>query len=239
MKVVKFYKIKRKENFPPPIRLEIFRQNPRRESAVRILVVLIVLLVVQPVLLYAQSTEFFNVNTIINDVQKQFKLNSKELHSLKPLVVQENEDVIQIYLRFSLKEPEYLSEIWQVLINRRVDFETRLKAKLTKRQKAALRAARTTLEERILGFLADDYAMFLGDSLELDELELEAVQLVISAEYESKHELIVKYVSRPDFLQTQLEKNDAESESKLKMIFSPRQFRDYQLLSETKKLLLG
>lgn len=180
---------------------------------------------------YPQDSGFFNVRSIIRDVQSQFKLKKSEIRGLKPLIVRENEDVVRIYSRFSREGLGFSSPLWEEVIKRRLEFESRLSGRLTDRQRSAMRAARTALEARVLSFLVDDYVFFLGDFLELNGLELEGVQVVFQSEFRKKHILIADRISRSDSFQTELEKISEETERNLKMILSPEQFRDYRSLS--------
>jgi hypothetical protein len=84
-------------------------------------------------------------------------------------------NVVSIYVRFGGAEPEYSPMLWREIVERRLDFETRVKNKLTKRQKAALRTARTELEQRILSYLVEDYISFLARFFELNSLEFEEI----------------------------------------------------------------
>ena len=192
-----------------------------------------------PVQAYPQSSGFFAVKRIIEIVQKRFKLNKKELADISPLIKQENIDVLSIYVRYGGDEPEYSAALWQEIISRRIEFENRVDIKLNNRQKVALRAARTALEDRVLGSVVDDFVFSLGQFLELNSFETEAVQNILCSEYKRKHRLILKELARRSLLERELETISEETEECLKNILSADQFRDYKSLSAPVDFLVG
>jgi hypothetical protein len=234
-----FQQTEKKKIFFPPGGSATSGRHQRRMIAFTRFVALILLLVIAPPNLYPQAMLFSNVKDVVKDVQRQFRLNSEEIQELKPLILEENADVFRIYSRYGLRDPEFSTEIWREIIQRRMDFEKRLGARLSGRQKAALRSVRTMLEGRVIGFWAEDYAMFLGEFLELEALEAELIQFILSEEYAERHRLIVKHIGHPVILQQKMENVYWETERKLKLILSPAQFRDYRTLVETEKPLVG
>ena len=174
----------------------------------------------------------FDVDPVIAVVKNRFKLNKKELAGVSPLIKQENFDVLGIYARFGGDDPEYSELLWQRVIIGRIDFEDRVRANPDSRQKTALRAARTALEDRVLNLVVDDFVFSLGQYLDLSVLEIEAVQNVLNSEYKRKHRLILRQLANPLTFNKGLETINVETERKLKMILSPEQFRDYKALLE-------
>jgi hypothetical protein len=200
-------------------------------------VLLPVFLIASPV--YAQNNRLFAVKSIITDVKTQLRLSTADLRLVGPLIEQENRDVLIIFARFDDDEPEYSPALWQDVIDRRADFETRLRANLTSRQKSALRIARAALERRILGILVDDYIYFLVDTLELNDLQAEGVDYLLKRDCRKKHlSIINRHASRVS-LQAEIKMIDEETGSKIKDVLSPVQLRIYQSLYAADNDLVG
>ena len=198
-----------------------------------------ILLLAAPANVSAQDGDFFNVSTIMRDVKSQYKLNRTDLRRIAPLVENENFDVLMIYVRFGGNEPDYSRAVWHDVVSRRTDFEARLDGKLTARQRSALRSARTALERRVLEFLIDDYLFFVSDILELDGLELEAVEHLFNKEIRKKHTLILKNLRWPALLQLELEKAGTETDTWLTRILTPEQIRIYRSVAVPRDNLVG
>ena len=192
-----------------------------------------------PGMLHAQKGDFFSVSSIMRDVKSQFKLNRGDVLRLGPMIENENFDVLMIYVRFGGDEPEYSRAIWRDVISRRTEFEGRLDPKLTNTQRSALRSARTALERRVLEFLIQDYLFFVSNVLQLDGLELEAIEHLFNKEIERKHKLVFNNLKRNSFLQAELEKANLETESWLARILTPEQLRIYRSISLQEDNLIG
>ncbi len=175
----------------------------------------------------------------MRDVKSQFKLNRGDVLRLGPMIENENFDVLMIYVRFGGDEPEYSRAIWCDVILRRTEFEGRLDPKLTNTQRSALRSARTALERRVLEFLIQDYLFFVSNVLQLDGLELEAIEHLFNKEIERKHKLVFNNLKRNSFLQAELEKANLETESWLAKILTPEQLRIYRSISLQEDNLIG
>lgn len=184
----------------------------------------------------AQSKEDFGVNELISTVKKRFDLSSRDVKSIRPLVNQENRNVLEIYARFSGDEPEYSERVWQEIMVRRSAFESDIDRNLTGRQKSALRAARTAMEQRILNYLVQDFVGFLGAFLDLSDWEFSDVKKVFELENERKYQLIAAHLSHPARLKTEMEKVSRETERRLRQLLSPDQWRDYLSLMESPRL---
>lgn len=192
---------------------------------------LLLLLFILPQKAYFQkSNNVFAVSRVISDVKKRYKLNSQDVTKIKPLINRENNDIIQLYARFSTEEPEYSHRLWQEMIVQRRDFETR-KVILTKRQKVALRAARTGMEKRLLNYLVGDYVNFLGQLLNLGEFEFNDVQDIFETDKDKKYGLATNYLFNSVLLQKELEIVSEETERAMRKILSNEQWRDYRSLS--------
>ena len=187
---------------------------------------------------YPQIGGLFDVDPVIEAVKNRFRLNKKELARISPLIREENFDLISIYARFGGDDPRYSELLWHRIVLRRHDFEDRISTKPNDRQKSALRAARTELEDRVLNLVVDDFAYSLGQYLDLSGLEIEAVQNVLNAEYKRKHRAIVRLLHKPPELEKALETISVETERKLKAILTPEQFRAYKALLEPDDLLV-
>ena len=197
-----------------------------------------VLLLLFPSRGYAQIGGLFDISPVIELVKYRFKLNKKETATIGPLIREENLDVVSIYARFGGEEPDYSPLLWHRIMIRRHDFEDRIRSKPNNRQKSALRAARTELEDRVLNLVVDDFVFSLGPYLDLSGLEIEAVQNILNAECKRKHRLIVRDIFRPQILERELEIINAETKRKLKRILSPEQFRAYMALMGPEDLIV-
>jgi hypothetical protein len=224
-------KIGKNEKFSLNFRLRILRHFSARVSALKIIIVLFVLLFI-PTNSHPQDSEFFGVGTIIKNVKKRYKLNAAEVRRISPLIERENKNVVMIYARFGGREPEYSPALWREIIERRLDFESRIKSELTKRQIAPLRMARTKLEQRILDFLVHDYMSVLSRSLELDGVEYDLIRQLLYTESDRKHQLITKHLSSLAFLGRKLDLISAETERRLEKMLTREQLRTYRSLSD-------
>ncbi len=210
-----------------------------RAGSLQLTSFVLALMLVVPAIVHAQKGDFFSVSSILRDVKSQFKLSRTDLRRLGPLVENENFDVLMIYVRFGGNEPEYSRAIWSDMTTRRADFEKRLERSLTVRQRSALRSARTALERRVLEFLIDDYVFFVSDILELDGLELEAIEHLFDKEIGQKHKLLLKNLKEPTRLQFELEKVSLETERWIAKILTPEQIRIYRSLTLAEDGLIG
>ena len=199
----------------------------------------LMLLLGTPQVVHPQKGDFFSVSSIMRDVKIHYKLDRRDVRRLGPLIENENCDVLMIYVRFGGSEPEYSRAIWRDLVARRIDFEARLDVRLTARQRSALRSARAALERRALEFLLDDYIFFVSDILELDGLELEAIEHLFSKEIMRKHLLVLKYLRQPILLQSEMEKVTLETDTWLVKILTPEQLRVYRNIASREDNLIG
>jgi len=204
--------------------------SPCRLNVLKSLLILSILLFI-PAESYPQDSESFGVKSIINEVKRKFRLNAQDLRRLVPLIKKENKNVILIYLRFDGDEPDYSAALWDEIIEQRTAFEARLDVDFTNRQKAALRAARTELERRVIGFVVEDYVTFLDKFLELNGLEFEVIDRLLNLEYKKKHQLVVRYLSDPPFLEAELQKLSEKTAYWMEKILSREQWRLYRSLS--------
>ena len=199
---------------------------PRRSAAILTALLLILFLAQNAV-----SQQFFDVKSVIQDVQKRFRLNSADLQHISPLIQKDNADLLVIYERFGGTEPDYSPILWEKVVDQRRDFESRIGSRLTGRQASAVRVARRSLETRILGRVVEDYVDFLVVYLELEALEVEAVEHLFQKERRSKHQLVLKYLDRPEVLSGELRAVSARTDFWLGKILSPEQKRLYDSLS--------
>ena len=187
----------------------------------------------------ARPQQFFDVKSVIQDVQKRFSLNSTDLRHIGPLIQQDNADLLVLYARFGGTEPEYSPALWRRVIDQRLDFENRTAAKLTNRQASAVRAARGSLETRILTRIVEDYVDFLVVYLELEALEREAIEHLLQKERITKHELVMKYMREPVRLEKELETVTDRTDYWLAKILSAEQLRLYRSLYEPGPTISG
>lgn len=193
-------------------------------------IALLVLLFLQ-ISAYGQNSEFFEVKSIIRDVKLRFELSPADIKRLDPLIKQENQEVLAIYSRFDGNEEGYPVDLWREMILSRRDFESRITSGFKPRERAALRTARTALERRVLSYLVDDFINFLADILELDNLQLEAVGKFMTRECGRKHLLIARSLSKPTLLDIQLSNLANETDTAMKIVLTPEQYRIYRTVS--------
>ena len=187
----------------------------------------------------AHPQQFFDVKSVIQDVQKRFSLNSTDVQHIGPVIQKDNADLLVIYERFGGSEPEYSPALWNRVIDQRMDFENRTAAKLTNRQASAVRVARGSLETRILTRIVEDYVDFLVVYLELEALEREAVEHLLQKERRTKHELVMKYMREPVRLEKELDAVSYRTEYWLDKILSVEQLRLYRSLYEAGPTITG
>jgi hypothetical protein len=180
---------------------------------------------------FAQTHAVYNVQPIIKDVKSKYGLTTQDLNRLIPLIKQENFEILTIYATFGDSENSYSPKLWIEIIDRRCEFDARIKGKLTKRQESALRTVRTEMEEQILNDLVEQYITFLSDYLELEPFQFDRINDLFFKEYKRKHRLITKNLSNIDYLQTELDSISRETESEIERILTPMQFRQYLTLS--------
>lgn len=187
----------------------------------------------------AQQPGFFDVKSVIQDVQKRYRLSQADLQFIAPLIQQDNADLLVIYERCGGSEPDYSPVLWDMIIEQRTAFEARANTKLSSRQASALRQARRSLETRILTRIVDDYVDFLVVYLELEALEVEAIEHLFQKERRAKQLLVLKYLDKPDVLAKELDAVTDRTEYWLARILSADQLRQYQSLSEPAPTFVG
>lgn len=180
----------------------------------------------------AQQPGFFDVKSVLQDVQKRFRLSQADLQFIGPLIQKDNSDLLVIYDRYGGSEPEYSSVMWRRVIDQRVEFEARARTKMTGRQASALRVARRALETRILTRIVEDYVDYLIVYLELEALEVEAVEHLFQKERRTKHQLVMKYLDRPDVLEKELDAITDRTDFWLGKILSAEQMKLYRSMFE-------
>ncbi|HKP69041.1 MAG TPA: hypothetical protein VJV05_07140 [Pyrinomonadaceae bacterium] len=181
---------------------------------------------------HAQQPGFFDVKSVIQDVQKRFRLSPADIQFISPLIQQDNSDLLVIYERFGGTEPDYSPVMWRSVIDQRVEFETRARTKMTGKQASALRVARRSLETRILGRIVQDYVDYLVVYLELEALEIEAIEHLFQKERRAKHELVLKYLDRPETLAKELDTLTQRTEFWLEKILTAEQMKLYRSMYE-------
>jgi len=111
-----------------------------------------------------------------SEIRKRFRLTSNEYARIKPIFLSESEDIVRLYARFSQGDrPEYSTQVWRELLIRRIEFEARLDRNLSLRQRSAIRKYRVNMEGEMVQRLIRDFVSFLGDVLELEEWEMDAL----------------------------------------------------------------
>jgi len=182
-----------------------------------------------PHCLQAQES-VFEVKSVIRDVRLRFKLNPADLRCLTPLIKKENNDVLLIYARFGGDEPDYTPELWKQLATKRAEFEGRMDEPLSKRQRSALRSARSALERRILTFIVGDFINFLGKYLDLDALQFDGVSHFYYLDSHNKYDLMLRGFRDPYLLQMAVAEVSKRTESWMERILTPDRLRVFRLL---------
>ncbi|GEM_PF-3594927 len=195
------------------------------------LIVILYILLIIPTDAFSQGYSVFNIQTLIKEEKLKYNLTRNDIKLLLPLIKRENYEILNIYTRFGDSEIGYSEILWDFIILRRCEFETRIKGKLTKRQEAALRSVRTEMEEQILNLLVGDFINYLGDYLELDHFQFDRIGYLLYQEYKRKHQAVIRKLSNITLLQNEFERINVESKSEFGKILSPGQLRLYLTLS--------
>ena len=204
-------------------------------KAARVQIALVAVLVFGSLLTgntYAQQPGFFDVKSVIQDVQKRLRLSQADLQFISPLIQKDNSDLLVIYDRYGGSEPEYSAVMWRRVIDQRAEFEARARTKMTGRQASALRLARRALETRILTRIVEDYVDFLVVYLELEALEVEAVEHLFQKERRTKHQLVMKYLDSPEVLEKELDAITDRTDFWLGKILTAEQLKLYRSMFE-------
>lgn len=197
----------------------------------KLIIILFILLII-PTAAKSQDYSVFNLRNIIKAVKVKYNLSVKDINLLLPLIKQENFEILAIYLRLDVSQNGYSETLWDNIITRRYEFETRIKGKFTKHQESILQAVRGEMEAQILSLLVESYISFLGDYLELDHFQLEGIGDLLNGDYKRKHQLIIRKSSNVPLLQNEIEKINRQTESGIEKIISPAQLRLYLMLSD-------
>src|SRR5436190_8458535 len=129
------------------------------------------LLIFLPQPVFSQRTDILEVKVLKNEIRNRYSLSERELLKIEPLIDQEGRKLIKMYVRFSGDEAEYSSRVWDQVIEDRSSFEQSLAPTLSKRQKEAVRSARSRMEKKVLGYLVDDYLNLLVQLLDLNDFQ--------------------------------------------------------------------
>lgn len=207
-----------------------------RRSLILTFALVVALLTILPPTVYLQDKDEFEVNSLIKDVKKRFKLSARDVKSIRPWINRENRNVVAMYARFSGDRPEFSDRLWCGILAANREFEATVDRRLTARQKAALRAAHRQMQERIVNYLAEDYLSFLNDYLEFDEWTLRDVTKLFETAKAKKLELITagKDVG---VLQKQMDAIDGDTRRGLSKLLSDEQWRSLRDLTEPFVLL--
>lgn len=181
---------------------------------------------------YFQSRPVITSRQLLNEISKSYRLNSRDIRTLTPLVDKERRDVLRIYARFSGDEPEYSERVWQRVLAQRQDFEAGMELDLAPAQVSVLRVARTRFESQVLKQLVDDYVMFLDRSLELDSWQFDDVASLFEAANNQVYKVFTQHSSNPSMLLEEIEKIQEKTQDRMKKILNEDQWRDYKMLCE-------
>jgi len=212
--------------------MDLDKTTTRAAQTLCKVVCLACVLVFLPEASYFQSRDVMTSSQLLNEINKSYRLNSRDIKSLAPLVDKERRDVLRIYARFSGDEPEYSERVWQRVIAQRQDFEASMATDLAPAQVSVLRVARTRFEGQMLKQLVADYVMFLDRSLELDSWQFDDVASLFEAANTQVYKAFTQHSSNPTLLLKEIERIEENIQHRMKKILNEDQWRDYKMLFE-------
>ena len=196
------------------------------------------ILIFLPVLAPAQRNDILEVKALKTEIRARYSLTERELLKIEPLIDQEGRKLIKMYARFSGgDEAEYSSRVWDQIIEDRSSFESTLSAALSKRQREAVRSARSRMEKRVLGYLVDDYLSLLTQALELSDLQSNEMIDLFDSDTTKKLQLIALRLGDVPNLQKALENVTESTERSVKGILTADQWRMYCQMKENAALV--
>jgi hypothetical protein len=166
-------------------------------------------------------------------IKTEFKLTSKELRRLRPLIRRENENVARTFGRFSdERHRDNFLSLWDGIRSGRREFEATLPAEFNQREKNALRAARSVFESIVIDIWIEEYVGMLESVLEIDRFQVSYVQGIFDEEAEKRHRLIKSETEITTGSTLEWEQITTERDKSLKNILSPDQFKQYLSLGD-------
>ncbi len=185
----------------------------------------------------SQRTDILEVKALKSEIRSIYSLSERDLVRIEPLIDQEGRKLVKMYVRFSGDEAEYSPRVWDQVIEDRSTFELSLTTTLSRRQKVALRSARSRMEKKILGYLVDDYLNVLGELLELSDFQSREITELYESDTTKKTQLITLRLGDVPRLQKELEYVTQTTELALKKILTTDQWRMFCQLKENSTLV--
>jgi hypothetical protein len=180
----------------------------------------------------SQRTDILEVKALKTDIRNRFSLSERDLVRIEPWIDQEGKKLIRMYVRFSGDEAEYSSRVWDQVIEDRSSFELSLAPTLSKRQKEAVRSARSRMEKKVLRYLVDDYLNLLVQLLDLSDFQSSETADLLESDTTKKTQLIALRLSDVPRLQKELDYVTQTTELGLKRILTADQWRMFLQLKE-------
>lgn len=190
------------------------------------------LVILAPEYATSQRNDILEVKALKTEIKSRFSLSGTDLSRIEPLIDQESRKLIKMYVRFNGDEPEYSPRVWDQVIEDRSGFALSLGSALSKRQREALRSARSRMEKKVLRYLVDDYLNFLAQVLELSDFQSNEVADLLDSECTKKSMLVTARLGDVPRLQKELEYQTDVTELGLKKILTADQWREYVKLRE-------
>jgi hypothetical protein len=180
----------------------------------------------------SQRTDILEVKALKSEIRTRFSLSERDLVRIEPWIDQEGKKLIRMYVRFSGDEAEYSSRVWDQVIEDRASFELSLAPTLSRRQKEAVRSARSRMEKKVLRYLVDDYLNLLGQLLDLSDFQSSEIADLMDSDSTKKTQLIALRLGDVPHLQKELEYVTQTTELSLKRILTSDQWRMFLQLKE-------
>jgi hypothetical protein len=190
------------------------------------------LMLLLPMCALAQRTDILEVKALKTEIRTRFSLSERDLVRIEPWIDQEGKKLIRMYVRFSGEEAEYSPRVWDQVIEDRSSFESSLLPSFSKRQKEAVRSARSRMEKKVLRYLVDDYLNMLAQVLDLSDFQSSETADLLEADSSKKTQLIALRLNDVPRLQKELEYVTETTELSLKKILTADQWRLFLQLKE-------
>jgi hypothetical protein len=181
----------------------------------------------------SQRTDILEVKALKSEIRTRFSLSERDLVRIEPWIDQEGKKLIRMYVRFSGDDAEYSPRVWDQVIEDRSSFELSLAPTLSKRQKEAVRSARSRMERKVLRYLVDDYLNLLVQILDLSDFQSTETADLLEADSTKKMQLIALRLRDVSSLQKELDYLTQTTELRLKRILTADQWRIFLQLKES------
>jgi hypothetical protein len=158
--------------------------------SLRSAVLAVLVLTLSVVVIHADDDPLVGTVELEKRLQTRFNLTTKELKAIRPALRSDNQNVVRLYWNASDEQRSNYMSLWERIRQGRRDFERTLGPDLSLRQKNALKVGHTEFESRILYFWLEDYLVFLGEALALDNVQSNLVRIVFENEQDRRHQCL-------------------------------------------------